>query len=73
MISQEKEELLKYYQLGLTAYKQKKWGDAIKAFELALQIYPGDGPSEVYLERARTYKENPPPADWDGVFIMPTK
>jgi len=73
MISKEKEEVLKYYNLGLVAYKQKKWDEAIKAFEMALRVDPGDGPSELYLQRAREYKISPPGPDWDGVFIMTSK
>ncbi|MCP4138341.1 MAG: tetratricopeptide repeat protein [bacterium] len=73
MISKEKEELLKYYNLGLSAYKQRKWDDAIKAFEMALKIDENDGPSNLYLDRANNYKESPPPDDWDGVFVMTTK
>ena len=73
MITKEKEELLKYYDLGLTAYKQRKWDEAIKSFELVLKIDPEDGPSMLYLERSKAYKENPPPEDWDGVFVMSTK
>lgn len=73
MITKEKEELLRLYNLGLTAYKQRKWDDAIKAFEAALSIDPKDGPSELYLKRAQDYRETPPPEDWDGVFTMTTK
>ena len=73
MITKEKEEVLKYYNLGLTAYKQRKWADAIDAFTKALEIDPKDGPSELYLNRAQQYKETPPPDDWDGVFVMTTK
>ena len=72
-LTREKEELLKYYNLGLTAYKQRKWDDAIRAFEMALKLYPGDGPSGLYLERSKTFKETPPPEDWDGVYVMTTK
>jgi tetratricopeptide (TPR) repeat protein len=73
MITKEKEEVLKYYNFGLTAYKQMKWDEAIKAFEMALKADPSDGPSKVYLERSKEFKEDPPPEDWDGVFIMKTK
>ena len=73
MITKEKEELLKYYNLGLAAYKQRKWEEAARAFELALKVEPKDGPSALYLERSRACRENPPPADWDGVFTMTTK
>ncbi len=73
MLSREKEELLKYYNLGLAAYKQRKWDDAIRSFEMALKLFPEDGPSELYLERAQTFKVTPPPEDWDGVYVMTTK
>lgn len=73
MITKEKEELLNYYNLGLAAYKQRKWDEALKAFEMALKIDPSDGPSMLYTERAREFKSNPPSDDWDGVFVMKTK
>ena len=73
MLSKQTEELLKYYNLGLTAYKQMKWDDAIHAFEKALSIDPNDGPSKLYLGRSKDYKISPPADDWDGVFTMTTK
>ncbi|RPI91902.1 MAG: tetratricopeptide repeat protein [Spirochaetales bacterium] len=73
MITREKREVLNNYNVGLAAYKQRKWDEAVRAFEKALQFDPNDGPSTLYLERSKKYQENPPPADWDGVFIMTTK
>jgi uncharacterized protein HemY len=73
MITKEKEELLKYYNLGLTAYKQRKWAEALKAFEMALKVEPEDGPSKLYLDRTQAFMDTPPPDDWDGVFTMTTK
>ncbi len=73
MLTKEKEEVLKYYNLGLTSYKQRKWEEAIKSFEMALKVDPEDGPSKLYLQRAKDYKKTPPPDDWDGVFTMTTK
>lgn len=73
MLSREKEELLKYYNLGLASYKQRKWDEAIRSFEMALKLYPGDGPSELYLERAKTFQLTPPAEDWDGVYVMTEK
>ena len=73
MISKEKQELLKYYNQGLAAYKQRKWDDAISNFEMALKVVPDDGPSELYLERAKAFKVTPPADDWDGVTTMTTK
>lgn len=73
MLTKEMEQTLKYYNLGLAAYKQRKWDEAVRAFEEALKISPSDGPSALYLDRAKNYRENPPPEDWDGVFVMTTK
>jgi len=73
MITREKEELLRYYNEGLTLYKLRKWSDAEKMFEKALSIIPSDGPSKLYLDRSRNFMQNPPSEDWDGVFVMTTK
>lgn len=73
MISKEKQDLLDYFNLGLSAYKLRKWDDAIKAFQMALKIDGNDGPSVLYLKRVQEYKKNPPADDWDGVFTMTTK
>ena len=45
-----------------------EWGRAIAAFEAALAAAPNDGPSAVMLARARILEEDPPAADWDGVW-----
>lgn len=73
MITKQQEEMLRYYNLGLSAYKQRKWEEAIQAFEMSLKILPGDGPSELYLKRSIAFRDNPPPDNWDGVFTMTTK
>lgn len=73
MITKEKQAVLDFYNAGLTAYKQRKWDDAMNSFTKALGVDPNDGPSKLYLDRAANYKQNPPPEDWDGVFTMTTK
>ncbi len=73
MISEQKKEMLKYYENGLYAYKQRKWDEAIQSFKKALEIDPDDGPSTLYFKRSNEYKKNPPLDDWDGVFVMTTK
>jgi tetratricopeptide (TPR) repeat protein len=73
MITKEKEEVLKYYNLGLEAYKERRWDDAIRSFDRALTVDPDDGPSKLYRERSLNFKSAPPPDDWDGVYVMTTK
>ena len=73
MMTKEKESLLEHYNRGLAAYKRMSWDEAIVHFRKALEAVPGDGPSELYLDRCMAFRENPPGDDWDGVFVMTTK
>jgi len=56
------------YAAGREALAAGEWGRAIAAFEAALAAAPNDGPSAVMLARARILEEDPPAADWDGVW-----
>ena len=73
MITLEQKELLNHYNSGLELYKNRKFDEAITFFEKAMSINSNDGPSKLYLDRCRAFKETPPPDDWDGVFTMTTK
>jgi len=53
-------------------YKSKKWKEAIAEFEKALKIQH-DKASEVFIERCKAFHKTPPPAEWDGVWVMTTK
>jgi len=69
----QKQALAKMFNEGLNAYRKKQWDQAIELFNSALRDYPDDTPSRVFIERCGKYKQNPPPEDWDGVFVMRTK
>jgi adenylate cyclase len=58
---------------AMKEYKNKNFSKAISLFGKALEINPSDGPSKVYIKRCELFLVTPPPADWDGVFIMKTK
>ena len=58
---------------GLSAYRARKWDAAIRLFGECLAINPNDKPSQLYVERAEHLKENPPPDDWAGVWVMTSK
>ena len=73
MISEEKEQVLKLFAEGRRKYKLMDFRGAGKVFADALKIDPEDGPSKVYFARCKHYIDNPPPEDWDGVFVMSTK
>lgn len=66
-----REEVLGAFAEGLLRYRQRDWTAAERAFAAALAAHPQDGPSRIYLERCRFYRDTPPPASWDGVWTVP--
>jgi class 3 adenylate cyclase len=54
------------YAQGLAAYRARRWDDARRALDAALELVPGDGPSIALLKRIEGFLSNPPPQDWDG-------
>ncbi len=73
MISEQKRQVLDAFAAGRKHYKLMEFESALRHFESALQLDPADGPAKIYAQRCRHYVENPPPEDWDGVFVMTTK
>ncbi len=67
------EKFLHLYAEAHVLYFQRRWQDAIRKLEEALAIRPNDAPTKLYIDRARLYAQQPPPKDWDGVFVMKTK
>ncbi|MBE9128763.1 MULTISPECIES: adenylate/guanylate cyclase domain-containing protein [unclassified Coleofasciculus] len=65
--------LRNFFEQGLNAYRQQNWNLAQKCFEHCLQIYPSDRPTQLYLERLQTLRENPSPQNWDGVWRLTKK
>jgi adenylate cyclase len=72
-LSTGKKEALEHYMEGMIAYRQRAFMEAGECFGRALSAEPGDGPSEVYHERASQYYLEPPPPDWDGVWELHEK
>ncbi|MCL2706314.1 MAG: tetratricopeptide repeat protein [Spirochaetaceae bacterium] len=73
MVTAEKLKAVELFKEGRKLYKMMDFRKASDHFRKALEICPTDGPSKVYLERCTYYIDNPPPPDWDGVYVMKTK
>ncbi len=67
------DELSERFAEGLAAYRARDWDRAIQVFSSLTERWPDDGPTRTYLDRCRTFQQAPPPADWDGVFVMTVK
>ena len=70
---EHKQALVEMFGKAVEAYKQRQWTQAVALFQEILAIEPNDGPSKLYIDRCAEYAQNPPPDDWDGVFVMTTK
>ncbi len=68
-----KELKVKAFEEGLAHYRALRFDEAVKCFKNCLELDPKDGPAEIFVERSKVLKQNPPPAPWDGVFVMKTK
>lgn len=66
-------ELLEYFNLGLKAFKNKEWKDALNKFMQTLTIDQNDGPTKFYIKKCKDYLNDSPPKDWDGIFVMKDK
>jgi adenylate cyclase len=72
-VSDAQHELCSRFNVGLHAYRRKRWDEAITAFDRALSIYRADGPSIFYKRLCERLKMNPPDENWDGTVIMDKK
>jgi adenylate cyclase len=72
-IQETKREVVKLYEDGLKMYRKKEWQKAIELFRKALNQDPHDGPSLTYIERCKGYIQDPPPENWDGVYVLTAK
>ena len=69
----ERCRVIELYREGLEAYRRRDFKTAAAQCAAALALDPMDGPSRVYLERAKEYLLAPPPTDWDGVYELKSK
>jgi len=66
-------EALGAYEKGVRAYRARDWLRAAAHFQEALRWGPDDAPSALYLDRCQALIAEPPPAEWNGVFVMTHK
>jgi adenylate cyclase len=60
----------------LAAYRKQQWDDALELIERCRKAANGievSGLYDMYVERIATYRADPPPPDWDGVYEAETK
>lgn len=72
--TEERLKCIELYENGMNSYFEQEWDTAIKFFEesLPLEKYP-ENPSQLFIDRCKLMKQNPPAKNWDGVFVMKSK
>lgn len=61
------------YEAGLDRYEQRRWDEAIAAFDRILAMRPDDRAARLFRDRCVAYKTAPPPPDWDMVTRLDEK
>lgn len=72
-LSETARRLSNAYEAALVLYRQRDWVAAEAAFRECLTIEPKDQPSQVMLARIEAFRQVPPEAGWDGVWVALSK
>ena len=72
-LTPEQTSLRTRYSDGLAAYRARRWDEARRFFDAALEASPGDGPSMTLMNRVDSLQKCPPAADWDGSWHLDRK
>jgi adenylate cyclase len=64
--------LVRLFEAGLQAYRAGQWHNALQLFQRALEVAPGDRPSQLFIRRCETFMVMPP-SHWDGIYNMESK
>ncbi len=72
-IREKKRDFVEIFTSALTFYRKREWDQAQEAFKKTLRLEPEDKTARLYLDRISSYRENPPPPEWDGVTVFTTK
>ena len=70
-LSEEIKRVVLDFNGGIVLYSERKFEEAFTIFEKLSKNW--DAPSTTYMNRCTLYINNPPEADWDGVWNMQTK
>jgi len=72
-ISDATRAAIQAYEAGLARYRAQDWDAAEIAFRDCLAKAPGDRPGQVMLGRIAAFRQAPPDAGWDGVWVAGSK
>jgi class 3 adenylate cyclase/glutaredoxin len=71
--AEETRQLAGLFNRARDTFENRDWAAAEAAFEAVLKMDSGDGPAQLFRNRARVFCQKPPEADWDGIFNVNEK
>ena len=72
-LDDDTKKLVTGYNRGLELYKGAKFKQAGAEFTALMKDFPDDGPAKTYVARCEEFAAEPPPSDWDGVYVLKSK
>lgn len=72
-VSAQMLEEIRLFDDVLRSYRSQDWGATERQLQELLQRAPDSRLYRIYAERVAYFREHPPAADWDGVFVFHTK
>ena len=64
---------IKISEQALDLYFKQQWDEALQLFDSLHAAHPEVKLYKLYQERIHEFKQNPPPQDWDGVYVHTSK
>ncbi|OGR48503.1 MAG: hypothetical protein A2X40_06945 [Elusimicrobia bacterium GWC2_65_9] len=61
------------FESGLGLWRAGKFDEAENVFHRVLKEHGDDRASQEYIDRCRRYRQEPPPANWDGSYALTEK
>ncbi len=62
------------YHEAIKMFRARKFGAALKMFQaISVELNGHDFLCQTYIERCGAFLDNPPPADWNGTFVLTEK
>ena len=62
-----------FYEQSFHLYQLQRWDEAEKILMEILGEFPEDAPAKALLARIVRYRHDPPPPEWDGVYVAKDK
>ena len=81
-LNDETRQCIELYAEGIEHYRSQRWSGALESFEKSAALESNrpernpdspTTPSLVMIDRTRHLMDNPPAADWNGVYVMKSK